>query len=233
MVPPLPSPRLDFREGAALRRPPPCSPSLSPQVSLCPSQRRCGLMIHPADGDGVGGHPETAKCPSAVSPHPPTRHPLESEGQFDLAGDRGPRAPVPACLSLPLGMRVAWRNNSFPHPFFLPQVRKGSGRRWGQASPQRPLPTPARERERRGLPPGGCHFGGCGLSRQGQHPLFAAFQGEQQEKERARRAEFLNGQTDATSPAASPRHRRLGAAREAVGRAAGATEPALLLPEAG
>ncbi|XP_039107387.1 uncharacterized protein LOC120244727 isoform X2 [Hyaena hyaena] len=59
-------------------------------------------------------------------------------------------------------MRVALRNNSFPHPFFLPQ-------------------------------------------------------GEQQEKERARRAEFLNGQTDATSPAASPRHRRLGAAREAVG----------------
>ncbi|XP_053065233.1 synapsin-1-like isoform X2 [Acinonyx jubatus] len=33
--------------------------------------------------------------------------------------------------------------------------------------------------------------------------------------------------------AAPPRHGRLGAAREAVGRAAGATEPPLLLPEAG
>lgn len=65
----------------------------------------------------------------------------------------------------------------------------------------------------------GCYFGhGSGVSRQGQHPLFAAFPGRAA-KERKRQAKFLNGETDATSSSElHPRlHKRLGAGeRDAV-----------------
>lgn len=74
----------------------------------------------------------------------------------------------------------------------------------------------------------GCYFGhGSGVSRQGQHPLFAAFPGRAA-KERKRQAKFLNGETDATSSELHPPlHKRLGG-RERRSPAAGATEQSLL-----
>lgn len=61
-------------------------------------------------------------------------------------------------------------------------MKKARGGGGGQGLCHRSLPTEASERKE-GFP-AGCHFGGCGVSRQGQHPLFAAFQDEGRERER-------------------------------------------------
>lgn len=122
------------------------------------------------------------------APHPgraSSSRALKSEGQLDRAGAWGRCVSVTRFLALPWGIRVAWGNNSFPEPPLPASGWRRPEKEVGNRGDDKdPFPHRPQSGRGGGFLQAGCHFGGRGVSRQGQHPLFAAFQGEQPERER-------------------------------------------------
>lgn len=124
--------------------------------------------------------------------HTSFNHALKFEGGLELEGGWEWGIPVTPFLLLPLGTRGPGGTIAFLSPFFLPQVRKDSRRRWERVEMTKTPSLTGMRCEKEGLHQSGLLSWGVSPDR-GSTPCLLPFQGEQHEKERGRQAKFLNG----------------------------------------